>query len=156
MLGVRAAFILRVKPGGNLLHATSFYRFDGSVVEVLLQIWPVGGNPAPRTPLKVVSGTPKGAQDQKNHLFGDPFWKHFTIIFNVFFVRFFDALQDGHFPDMGAKQGPKRVLSGSVFTTFWGQAEHVKIVLSCGFWLGSEGWRLSQIDVFSELFRVCL
>jgi hypothetical protein len=41
MLGVRAAFILRVKPGGNLVHATSFYRFDGSVVEVLLKIWPL-------------------------------------------------------------------------------------------------------------------
>ena len=74
----------------------------------------------------------------------------------MFFVRFFDALQDGHFSDVGAKLGPKRVLLGDVFTTFWAQAEPVKIVLSCGFWLGSEGWMLSQIDVFSELFRVCL
>ena len=101
-------------------------------------------------------GTPKAAQPQKNHSFGDPFWRHFSIISDVFFVRFFDALQDGHFSDVGAKLGPKPVLLRDVFTTFWAQAEPVKIVLSCGFWLGSEGWRLSQIDVFSELFRVCL
>ena len=48
------------------------------------------------------------------------------------------------------------MLLGDVFTTFWAQAEPVKIMLPCGFWLVSEGWRLSQIDVFSELFRVCL
>ena len=74
----------------------------------------------------------------------------------MFFVRFFDALQDGHFSDVGAKLGPRRVLLGDVFTTFWAQAEPMKNMLSCGFWLVSEGWRLSQIDVFSELFRVCL
>ena len=91
-----------------------------------------------------------------DHFCWDPFWRHFSIISDVFFVRFFDALQDGHFSDVGAKLGPRRVLLGDVFTTFWAQAEPMKIVLSCGFWLGSEGWRLSQIDVFSELFRVCL
>ena len=74
----------------------------------------------------------------------------------MFFVRFFDALQDGHFSDVGAKLGPKPVLLGDVFTTFWAQAEPVKIVLPYGFWLGSEGWRLSQIHIFSDLFRVCL
>ena len=74
----------------------------------------------------------------------------------MFFVRFFDALQDGHFSDVGAKLGLKPVLLRDVFESFWDQAEPVKIVLSCGFWRGSEGWRLSQIDMFSELFRVCL
>ena len=116
----------------------------------------LGGNQAPRTPLKVVRGTPKEQNPQISHFCWDPFWRHFSIISDVFFVRFFDALQDGHFSDVGAKLGPRRVLLGDVFTTFWAQAEPVKIVLSCGFWLGSEGWRLSQIDVFSELFRVCL
>ena len=115
-----------------------------------------GGNQAPRTPFKVFWGTPKAGQGQKNHLFGDPFWRHFSIISDVFFVRFFDALQDGHFSDVGAKLGPKPVLLGNVFTSLWDQAEPVKIVLSFGFWLGSEGWRPFQIDIFSELFRVCL
>ena len=64
--------------------------------------------------------------------------------------------QDSIFFEAGAKLGPKPVLLGDVFMTFWAQAEPMKIMLSCGFWLGSEGWRLSQIDVFSELFRVCL
>ena len=86
----------------------------------------------------------------------DPFWRHFSIISDVFFVRFFDALQDGHFSDVGAKLGRRWVLLGDVFMTFWVQAEPMKIMLSCWFWLGSEGWSLSQIDVFSELFRVCL
>ena len=116
----------------------------------------LGGNQAPRTPLKVVRGTPEEQNPQISHFCWDPFWRHFSIISDVFFVRFFDALQDCHFSDVGAKLGPRRVLLGDVFTTFWAQAEPVKIVLSCGFWLGSEGWRLSQIDVFSELFRVCL
>ena len=74
----------------------------------------------------------------------------------MLFVHLFDALQAGHFSDLGAKLAPGRVLLGNVFTTFGVQAEPVKIVLSCGFWLGSEGWRLSQIDVFSELSGVCL
>ena len=65
---------------------------------------------------------------------------------------FFDALQVGHFSDVGAKLSPKRMFLGGVFMTIWGQAEHVKIVLSCGFWLGSEGWRLSQIDEFPSFF----
>ena len=116
----------------------------------------LGGNQAPKTPVKVVWDTPKEQKGQITHFCWDPFWRHFSIISDVFFVRFFDALQDGHFSDVGAKLGPRRVLLGDVFTTFWAQAEPVKIVLSCGFWLGSEGWRLSQIDVFSELFRVCL
>ena len=30
-----------------------------------------------------------------------------------------------------------------------------KIVLSCGFWQGSEGWRHSQINEFSEMFCAC-
>ena len=72
----------------------------------------------------------------------------------MFFVRFFDALQDGHFSDVGAKINLKPVLLLYVFMSFWDQAEPVKIVFSCGFWLGSEGWRLSQIDVFSDFF-VC-
>ena len=116
----------------------------------------LGGNQAPRTPLKVVRGTPKEQNPQISHFCWDPFWRHFSIISDVFFVRFFDALQDGHFSDVGAKLGPRRVLLGDVFTTFWAQAEPMKIMLSCGFWLGSEGWRLSQIDEFSEVFRVCL
>ena len=116
----------------------------------------LGGNQGPRTPAKVIWDTPKEQNPQISHFCWDPFWRHFSIISDVFFVRFFDALQDGHFSDVGAKLGPRRVLLGDVFTTFWAQAEPVKIVLSCGFWLGSEGWRLSQIDVFSELFRVCL
>ena len=116
----------------------------------------LGGNQAPRTPLKVVRGTPKEQHPQITHFCWDPFWRHFSIISDVFFVRFFDALQDGHFCDVGAKLGPRRVFLGDVFTTLLGRVELVKIVLSCWFWLGSEGWRLSQIDVFSELFRVCL
>ena len=76
-------------------------------------------------------------------------------ISDVFFNTFFYALQDSHFSDLGAKPGPKRKLFGDVFMTFWSEAEHVKIVLSCGFWLGSEGWGLSQIDEFSELFHGC-
>ena len=108
------------------------------------------------TPFKVFRDTPKEQKPQMDHLFGDPFWRHLSIISDVFFVRFFDALQDGHFSDVGAKLGPKPVLLGDVFTTFWAQAEPVKIMLSCWFWLVSEGWRFSQIDVFSELFRVCL
>ena len=115
-----------------------------------------GGNQAPRTPLKVVRGTPKEQNPQISHFCWDPFWRHFSIISDVFFVRFFDALQDGHFSDVGAKLGPKPVLLRDVFTTFWVQAEPVKIVLSSWFWQGSGGWRLSQINVFSELFRVCL
>ena len=126
--------------------------FDRSFAQNLA----LGGNQAPRTPLKVIWVTPKNEKDQKNHSVGDRFWRHFSIIIDVFFVRFFDALQDGHFSDVGAKLGPRRVLLGDVFTTFWAQAEPMKIMLSCGFWLVSEGWRLSQIDVFSELFRVCL
>ena len=116
----------------------------------------LGRNQAPRTPLKVVRGIPKEQNPQTNHLFGNPFWRHFSIISDVFFVRFFDALQDGHFSDVGAKLGPRRVLLGDVFTTFLGSgwtSENRALV-----WVlaGSEGWRLSQIDVFSELFRVCL
>ena len=91
-----------------------------------------------------------------DHLFRDPFLRHFSIISDVFFYTVFDALQVCHFSDLGANLGPKPVLLGSIFRTLWGQAEHVKIVLSCTFWLGSEGWRLSQIDEFSEVFRVCL
>jgi hypothetical protein len=82
--------------------------------------------------------------------------KTFQHYFRCVFYTFFDALQVCHFSDLGANLGPKRVLLGSISRTLWGQAEPVKIVLSCGFWLGSEGWRRSQIDVFSEFFRVCL
>ena len=112
-----------------------------------------GGNQALRIPLKVIWVTPKSQKGQKSRLLGNPFEIHFSIISDVFVVRFFDALQDGHFSDVGAKLGPRRVLLGDVFTTFWAQAEPVKLMLSCGFWLVSEGWRPSQIDVFSELFR---
>ena len=90
----------------------------------------LGGNQAPRTPLKVVRGTPKEQNPQISHFCWDPFWRHFSIISDVFFVRFFDALQDGHFSDVGAKLGPKPVLLGDVFAYFWDQAEPVKIVLS--------------------------
>ena len=116
----------------------------------------LGRNQAPRTPLKVVRGTPKEQNPQISHFCWDPFWRHCTIISVRFFIRFFDAFQDAHFRNLGTKLGPKPMLLGDVFTTFWAQAEPMKIMLSCGFWLGSEGWRLSQIDVFSELFRVCL
>jgi hypothetical protein len=76
-------------------------------------------------------------------------------ISDVFFLTLFDALQDSRFSGLGAKPRPKRELFGDVFMTFWGEAEHVRIVLSCGFWQGSEGCRLSQIDDFSELFHGC-
>ena len=69
---------------------------------------------------------------------------------------FFDELHDGHFSDVGAKLSPKPVLLADVSMYFSDQAEPVKIVLSCGIWRGSVGWRLSQINVFSELFHVCL
>ena len=155
MLGVLAAFILHVKFAKMLTTKhifVDFIMFERSFGQNLA----LGGNQAPKTPVKVVWDTPKEQKGQISHFCWDPFWRHFSIISDVFFVRFFDALQDGHFSDVGAKLGPRRVLLGDVFTTFWAQAEPVKIVLSCGFWLGSEGWRLSQIDVFSELFRVCL
>ena len=58
---------------------------------------------------------------------------------DVFFVRFFDALQDGIFSEVGAKLNPKAMLLGDVLTSFWDQAEPVKIVLPFGFWPGSEG-----------------
>ena len=111
-----------------------------------------GGNQAPRTPLKVIWVTPKNQKGQKSRLFGDPCWRHFSIISNVFFVRCSDALQDGI--SVGAKLSPKAMLLGTVLTFFWGQAEPVKIVLSCRSWQGSEVWRLSQIDVFCE-FVAC-
>ena len=115
-----------------------------------------GGNQALRIPLKVIWVTPKSQKGQISHFCWDPFWRHFSIISDVFFVRFFDALQDGHFSDVGAKLGPKPGLLRDVFTTFWAQAEPVKIVLSCGFWQGSEGWRHSHSDGFSKMFvRAC-
>ena len=73
----------------------------------------------------------------------------------MIFGVFLDALQDGHFSDSSANLGPKRLLLGDVFRTLWGQAEPVKIVLSCWFWLGSEDWTLSQSRQFSKLFRAC-
>ena len=152
MLGVLAAFILHVKFAKMLTTKhffVDFIMFERSFAQNLA----LGGNQAPKTPVKVVWDTPK--KSEKSLLLG-PFWRHFSIISDVFFVRFFDALQDGPFSDVGAKLNPKPVLLGGVFTPFWDQAEPVKIVLSCWFWLGSEGWRLSQIDVFPELFRVCL
>ena len=66
-----------------------------------------------------------------------------------------DPLPNGHFNCLGAKPRPKRLLLGAISATIWGQAEHEKIVLSCGFWQGSEGWRHSQIDEFSEMFCAC-
>ena len=81
----------------------------------------------------------------------------FTYIFDLFFVRFFDVLQDGCFSDLGAKLEPTQELLRSVFTTFWNQAEPVKIVLSYGLCPGSEVWRLSQNRrIFPKFFRVCL
>ena len=66
-----------------------------------------------------------------------------------------DPLPNGHFNCLGAKPRPKRPLLGAISATIWGQAEHEKIVLSCGFWQGSEGWRHFQIDEFSKTFCAC-
>ena len=106
MLGVLAAFILHVKFAKLLITKhifVDFIMFERSFAQNLA----FGGNQAPKTPVKVVWDTPKAAQGQKNHSLGDPFWRHFNVIFNVFFIRFFDALQDGHFSDVGAKLGPR-------------------------------------------------
>ena len=46
---------------------------------------------------------------------------------DVFFASFCNALPNCFFSDVGAKLGPKCVLLGPVFTTFWDQAEPVKI-----------------------------
>ena len=132
MWGVLAAFILHVKFAKMLTTKhifVNFIIFERSFAQNLA----LGGNQAPKTPVKVVWDTPKEQKGQITHFCWDPFWRHFSIISDVFFVRFFDALQDGHFSDVGAKLGPRRVLLGDVFTTFWAQAEPVKIVLSCGF-----------------------
>ena len=129
MLGVLAAFILHVKFAKMLTAKhifVDFIMFERSLGQNLA----LGGNQAPKTPVKVVWDTPKEQKGQITHFCWDPFWRHFSIISDVLFVRFFDALQDGHFSDVGAKLGPKPVFLGDVFTTFWAQAEPVKIVLS--------------------------
>jgi hypothetical protein len=106
--------------------------------------------------IKDHSGHPKSSPASEKPLILGPFLETFQFYFRLFFSTFFDALQDCHFSDLGAKPAPKRMLLRDIFMTFWGEAGHVKIVLSCGFWLGSEGWRLSQSRQFSEVFRGCL
>ena len=116
MLGVLAAFILHVKFAKMLTTKhifVDFIMFERSFAQNLA----LGGNQAPKTPVKVVWDTPKEQKGQITHFCWDPFWRHFSIIPDVFFVRFFDALRDGHFSDVGAKLGPKPVLLGDVFTT---------------------------------------
>ena len=104
MLGVLAAFILHVKFAKMLTTKhilVDFIMFERSFAQNLA----LGGNQAPKTPVKVVWDTPKEQKGQISHFCWDPFWRHFSIISDVFFVRFFDALQDGHFSDVGAKLG---------------------------------------------------
>jgi hypothetical protein len=149
-------FACNKKVDGNVVPARPFSSISRLCRASFAPNLALGGNKAPRTPVKVVWGTPKGAHRQITHFCWDPFGRHFSVIFDMFFVRFSKRSKMVIFTALDAKLGPKRGVLEGVFTTFWDRAEPVKIVLSCGFWLGSEGWRLSQIDVFSELFRVCL
>ena len=102
--GVLADFILHVKFAKMLTTKhifVDFIMFERNFAQNLA----LGGNQAPKTPVKVVWDTPKEQKGQITHFCWDPFWRHFSIISDVFFVRFFDALQDGHFSDVGAKLG---------------------------------------------------
>ena len=49
----------------------------------------LGGNQTPRTPLKVMWVTPQNQKDQKKHSVGDRFWRHFSIISDVFLLYVF-------------------------------------------------------------------
>ena len=148
-------FACNKKVDGNVVPARPFSSISRLCRASFAPNLALGGNKAPRTPVKVVWGTPKGAHRQITHFCWDPFGRHFSVIFDMFFVRFSKRSKMVIFTALDAKLGPKRGVLEGVFTTFWDRAEPVKIVLSCGFWLGSEGWRLSQIDEFSELLHGC-
>ena len=119
MLGVLAAFILHVKFAKMLTTKhifVDFIMFERSFGQNLAR----GGNQAPKTPVKVVWDTPEEQKGQITHFCWDPFWRHFSIISDVFFVRFFDALQDGHFFRCGCQTKSQTSAFGKRFHVFLG------------------------------------